>query len=103
VIECDGKRIEERHLHFFHADPITPPAPEATEHRDESTRDSEADDESTVIHYLKEQGIINNTVCRQLLNVDRNRSSCLLRKLEKQGTLASERQGRWAQYRLVDV
>ena len=48
----------------------------------------------------REHGLINNTVCRQLLAVDRNRSSYLLRKLEKQGKLVSEGQGRWAQYRL---
>ena len=59
-----------------------------------------ADEESLIVSYLKQHGIINNTVCRQLLNVDRNRSSYVLRKFEREELLTSEGQGRWVQYRL---
>jgi len=102
MIECDGKAIGVGHLHFFRPDAL--PAIDETNENDqeESPGEGQQDDESLVINYLKEQGIINNTVCRQLLNIDRNRSSYLLRKLEKQGTLVSEGNGRWAQYRLKE-
>lgn len=100
VIECGPTgRIEEAHLHFF-GDEFTTGADLEEAELEEAVEG--LGDEDAVIAYLRQHGLINNTVCRQLLGVDRNRSSYLLRKLEKQGKLASEGQGRWAQYRLRD-
>ena len=52
--------------------------------------------------FVQAEGCINNTSCRELLEVDRHRASYLLRKLEREGRLVVEGQGRWAQYRLPD-
>ncbi|HSH15891.1 MAG TPA: sigma-54 dependent transcriptional regulator [Verrucomicrobiae bacterium] len=101
VIECDGQSVGEEHLHFFYSAHGGEPAIADDDRPDQVDAEApaaggEQDEAAAVLSYLKEQGIINNTVCRQLLNVDRNRSSYLLRKLEKQGQLTSEGQGRWA-------
>lgn len=103
VIECGRSGgIEEGHLHFFGGEfaETDSPTDASTQDLIPDDRQGKLDDEESVLRYVRTHGLINNTVCRQLLGVDRNRSSYLLRKLEKHGQLVSEGQGRWAQYRL---
>lgn len=105
VIESGNSgSIGNSELHFFYeAAGFEETGQEINENNIKLDAVNEPNDEAVVVEYVRKNGIINNTVCRQLLNVDRNRSSYLLRKLEKQGRLISEGQGRWAQYRLVNM
>lgn len=102
VIESGNEgQIDKSALHFFYEETGFDAVEDSeTEVSVSELPPDEQNDETTILDYVKTHGIINNTVCRQLLDVDRNRSSYLLRKLEKQDKLISEGQGRWAQYRL---
>ena len=94
--------IQAEALHFFTpSTTASPPTGAGHPPEPEGSAAEEKTDERHVLDYLQTYGIINNTVCRELLDVDRNRASYVLRKLEKQGHLISEGQGRWAQYRLA--
>ncbi len=65
------------------------------------TGDPELDsDESRILNYVREHGMINNTDCRHLLDVDRHRANYLLKKLNQYGLLQIVGTGRWAVYRL---
>ena len=57
-------------------------------------------DEDKIIAYVREHGSIDNTQCRELLNVDIQRASYLLKRLAGKGFLKREGGRRWACYRL---
>jgi ATP-dependent DNA helicase RecG len=57
-------------------------------------------DEEKILVYVQEHGSINNAECRELLQVDLQRASYLLKKLATEGVLQRERGRRWARYRL---
>jgi predicted HTH transcriptional regulator len=59
-------------------------------------------DESQIMQYVREHGMINNTDCRELLQVDRHRANYLLKKLNQYDLLQIVGTGRWAVYRLND-
>ena len=48
--------------------------------------------------YIKHYGSINNTECRQLLDVDRSHATYLLDKMTSQNLLARKGTRRWARY-----
>ena len=55
-------------------------------------------DESRILQYVRQNGMINNTDCRELLEVDRHRANYLLKKLNQYELLRIEGSGRWAVY-----
>jgi ATP-dependent DNA helicase RecG len=57
-------------------------------------------DKEKILAYIREHGIINNTECRDLLQVDLQRASYLLKKLATDGILKREGTRRWARYHL---
>ena len=64
------------------------------------TETSPLTDEEMILAYLKEHGSISNPECRDLLNVDRQRVTYLLRKMHRYGLLVHEGANRWSRYRL---
>jgi DNA-binding NtrC family response regulator len=57
--------------------------------------------EEKILGYLKANVSISNTECRDLLGVDKNHASYLLRKLCSYGLLRSEGEKRWRRYSLA--
>jgi ATP-dependent DNA helicase RecG len=57
-------------------------------------------DEERIMAYLKEHDSINNAECRDLLQVQIQRASNLLRKMHKQRLLKRDGERRWARYTL---
>jgi predicted HTH transcriptional regulator len=57
-------------------------------------------DEKKILEYVRQHGSINNSECRDLLQVDLHRASHLLKKLHAYGSLKREGERRWARYRL---
>ncbi len=57
-------------------------------------------DEERILEYVEKKGSINNTQCRQLLKVEYDRASYLLRKMNRTGRLAREGRQRAIFYRL---
>ena len=56
--------------------------------------------EETILAHVKKHGSINNTECRDLLEIDLQKASYLLKKLTKQGLLKREGERRWTRYQL---
>jgi ATP-dependent DNA helicase RecG len=56
--------------------------------------------EETILAHVKKHGSINNTECRDLLEIDLNKASYLLKKLAKKGILKQSGKRRWTRYRL---
>ena len=59
-------------------------------------------DEERIQWVLRKGGTINNTQCRNLLNVNLHRASYLLKKMHREGILEKESTRRWTRYRLAD-
>jgi len=57
-------------------------------------------DEDKILNYVQKHGSINNTECRDLLVVDSNRASYLLKKMAKTGILKQDGSRRWTKYSL---
>lgn len=57
-------------------------------------------DEDKILAYVREHGTINNTECRELLSVDLQRASYLLKRMTAEETLKREGERLWARYRL---
>ena len=55
-------------------------------------------DEERIVAYIKEHDSINNAECRNLLQVEIQRASNLLRKMHKQRLLKRDGERRWARY-----
>lgn len=115
VLESGGDHITAQHLHFMSVNKSietrTPeiPKPQTTpinaeqliNKRSASTgKDELESDESRIMQYVREHGMINNADCRLLLDVDRHRANYLLKKLNQYELLQIVGSGRWAVYRL---
>ncbi|MBT3341530.1 MAG: sigma 54-interacting transcriptional regulator [Gemmatimonadetes bacterium] len=59
--------------------------------------------EERIVAYLRENGSISNTECRNLLSVDLQRASYLLKKLNTDGVLAKHGERRWTRYSLLSA
>ncbi|MDA7644864.1 sigma-54 dependent transcriptional regulator [bacterium] len=115
ILESGGDIILPEHLHFIHVRQRTtttpsietpPPTPSPVDSealinkRSQSTNETNLEsDESRILEYVREHGMINNGDCRELLEIDRHRANYLLKKLNQYGLLAIEGSGRWAVYR----
>ena len=115
MLESGGDHITREHLHFLTMpiagkdNPKPPPVKKAAPMDVErlvnkrSTgvpTDNLESDESRIMQYVREHGMINNTDCRELLGVDRHRANYLLKKLNQYDLLHIVGSGRWAVYRL---
>jgi ATP-dependent DNA helicase RecG len=58
-------------------------------------------DEERILAYVREHASISNAECRELLHVELQRASYLLKKLAAEGILQRDRGRRWARYRLI--
>ena len=56
--------------------------------------------EEQIRAYVEEYGSISNTECRDLLSIDLQRASYLLKKLHAQGLLKRQGTRRWSRYSL---
>ena len=115
ILESGGTIIQPEHLHFMQVRQRTrTTAPVEAPTKASIPVDSEAlvnkrsqsgsethleSDESRILEYVREHGMINNGDCRELLDIDRHRANYLLKKLNQYGLLAIEGSGRWAIYR----
>jgi len=66
----------------------------------ETSYSLQTDEEKQILAYVKEHGSISNTQCRDLLGVDFDHASYLLRKMHRYGVLEREGARRWSRYRL---
>lgn len=55
-------------------------------------------DEDKILAYIQKHGSINNTECRNLLDVGEKQAWYLLRKLTNNGSLKRQGEGRWSRY-----
>jgi DNA-binding NtrC family response regulator len=67
-----------------------------------STQTLQVNDEENILAYVREHGGINNTQCRQLLNLDYHKVSYILKNLNRKGLLVREGERRWSYYRLSE-
>lgn len=115
VLESNGNHITPRHLHYLSMGANNPSSPKVETASKTAPMDAEqlvnkrsssvhADtlesDETRIMQYVREHGMINNTDCRELLKVERHRANYLLKKLNQYGLLQIVGTGRWAVYRL---
>lgn len=106
LIESGGGEIAASHLFFVQPRPPIPPSgvvPSGRAHTAGSVKPFPAAmsaEEQRILEYVRGHGTINNTECRELLNVGVQRACYLLRKAHRGGWLERESNGRWAQYRL---
>lgn len=68
--------------------------------REPSEQKAKLADEQKILAYVRERGSINDAECRELLGIDLQRASYLLKKLAAVGALRREGERRWARYRL---
>ena len=57
-------------------------------------------EEERILAFARQNGSISNAECRDLLDVDLQRASYLLKKMTREGRLQQEGERRWARYRL---
>ena len=69
-------------------------SPQVSEEQESQT------DEEQILAYVRQRGSINNSECRDLLQVDLHRASHLLKKMHAYGLLRREGERRWARYHL---
>ena len=105
LIRSRGALIQPVHLHFIALGQRARSLPDAPQIREQAQQHDRpagqgATAEEQIRAYLEEHGTISNTECRDLLSIDLQRASYLLKKLHAQGLL--ERQGarRWSRYSL---
>jgi len=59
-------------------------------------------DEEKILAYVRDHGSISNPECRDLLAVDYNRASYLLKKMHRYGLLVRQGEHRWSRYQLPE-
>ena len=100
LIESGGAEIAPEHLHFVFPSGGSHSGAEGPKVAASASQNAAAE-EQRILRYVREQGSINNTQCRELLGVGIHRAWYLLRKLQRSGALIQDSSRRWAQYRLV--
>ena len=103
LIKSQGSLIRPEHLRFIELRS----GGEAEEERRSGKRDRPAMDEDgslppekRILASVREHGSISNTECRELLSVDLQRASYLLKKLHGEGLLEKHGERRWTRYSL---
>jgi DNA-binding NtrC family response regulator len=114
LIESGGGVIQTAHLHFLSAggtgfarDGRHSGGSPGQGGRSTSSASSEdvggssgLTDEERILDFVRERGSINNSECRELLQVGLHRAWYLLRKLHRSNQLVQDNSRRWTQYRL---
>ena len=115
LIESGGKMIGSEQLHFaFEAKTVraekassggsSSEDPGSEQHQPPNSprpqSEKEPTEEDRILAYVSAHSSINNTKCRELLSVGKNRAWYLLRKLHSNGQLIQDGSKRWAEYRL---
>lgn len=100
LIRSQGMLIRAEHLRFieFHdgaPDAVVPPPASAT--------DETLPPEERILTHVRQHGSISNTECRNLLSVDLQRASYLLKKLNAEGVLEKHGERRWTRYSLQET
>ena len=116
LISSGGAQIQPQHFHFIEQAPVdsvqqpnpaveTISPPNATNVDPAVSQigppDQTLSDEENILVYVREHGRINNTQCRLLLGLDRDRCSRLLTKMNKEGKLVREGERRGIYYRIA--
>lgn len=99
LIETGGEAIQTEHLRFVSGLPAGKGS--LTEASSATPPDRKSSDEDRILEWARTRGSINNTECRELLQVGMQRACYLLRKLHLAGKLERDHSGRWAVYRLA--
>ncbi|MDJ0667432.1 MAG: hypothetical protein QNJ61_09140 [Desulfobacterales bacterium] len=58
----------------------------------------QANDEEKILFYISKHGSINNSECREFLNVNEARAYYLLRKLSEKGKIRAQKKGKGRRY-----
>jgi DNA-binding NtrC family response regulator len=101
LIESGGAEIRTMHLRFLPYNSLITnesAGPESVGPADQKPATLSCEEQ--ILEFVREQGGINNSDCRELLSVDMHRAWYLLNKLHRSGRLKQDHSGRWAQYRL---
>ncbi len=103
LIKSKGALIRPEHLRFIEFRNGLE-GPEITRGGEDSgraaTEDRSRAPEERILVYVREHGSISNADCRNLLSVDLQRASYLLKKLHAEGALEKHGERRWSRYRL---
>ena len=104
LIKSRGARVRPEHLRFIEfRSGITQEGDGPIGERSVSPaikEDRSLRHEERILAYLKEHGNISNSECRNLLIVDLQRASYLLKKLHAEGLLEKQGERRWSRYSL---
>ena len=65
---------------------------------EEQPKEEEPTDEEKILVHIQEHGSINNSECRELLNVDDARAYYLLKKMCGRGQLKPQKKGKGRRY-----
>ncbi|MBM3238300.1 sigma-54-dependent Fis family transcriptional regulator [Candidatus Poribacteria bacterium] len=95
LLKSRGSIIKLEHLQFIDANNI-----QHTNTQPSLNINNSLTDEERILAYIRQNGSITNTECRELLLVDRRRASYLLEKMTAQGLLKRKSSRRWTQYLL---
>jgi DNA-binding NtrC family response regulator len=98
LLESEGEPIKPEHLHL-----MTPPSPTQRiggANETQTPDSARSDEEQRILAYIAVEGSINNAECRELLEVDFDHASYLLKKLHRNQLLVRKGQGRWSRYSL---
>jgi len=103
LISSGGTLIQPQHFHFIDsiaiAQPTSPAAIISSQPTNSTNSNQALNDEEKILTYIREHTRINNTECRQLLNLDYNKASYLLKKMNREGKLVREGKRRGSYYR----
>jgi ATP-dependent DNA helicase RecG len=66
--------------------------------REVPLQDHLSEEEEKILACVREKGAINNSECRDLLNIDEGQAWYLLKKLSDAGLLSPQGKGRWRRY-----
>jgi DNA-binding NtrC family response regulator len=104
LISSKGKTIEAQHFHFITETTTTPQytVQPCAISQDLPLLHKSRSDEDTVLAYIKKHASIDNSIVQQLLNVEHNRASYLLKKLLAEKRITKQGQRRWAHYVLLE-
>lgn len=104
LIKGQGNLIQPEHLHFIELRGAEEEAEdEQSGERSSSPAADQApslDPEEQILAYVRKRGSISNTECRNLLSVDLQRASYLLKKMHAEGVLDKHGERRWSCYKL---
>ncbi len=103
LISSRGKTIKPEHFHFINEQHFVDDEMEQPRliTEDLPALHKPRNDEESVIAYIEKHNSIDNSIVQQLLNVEHNRASYLLKKLLSEKKIIKQGQRRWTHYVLV--